>query len=196
VSYQGGSALTVVSSSPAQGQYSVSGGVYQFNVADVLAKVSISYRFASLAQAGFPEALQKAFLNAGYVISDLIAGLGYAVTEGWLSTNSPPSVDFQTFVLEQSGFAQAGGTAPTPAASAQQIINVFAALNNRPLAALFKARDLLNAFVGTVGGNTFAPEDLMPGAWYAVSQGWLRPGSWDPFEAAFILTAAGVAQAT
>jgi hypothetical protein len=196
VSYQGGSALTPVSGAPTQGQYSVSGGVYKFNAADVLAKVSLSYRFASVTQVGFPGALQKAFLNAGYAIGDLVAGLAYAIAQGWLSTTSPPAGDFQTYVLEQSGFAQAGGTAPTPAASAQQIVNVFAANNNRPNGALFKARDWLNAFVGTVGGNTFAPEDLMPGAWYAVAQGWLRPGSWDPFEAAFILTAAGAAQAT
>jgi hypothetical protein len=196
VSYQGGSALTLVSGSPSQGQYAISGGVYKFNVADVLAKVSIAYRFASVTQAGFPEALQKAFLNAGYAIGDLVAGLAYAVTQGWLSTISPPAADFQTYVLEQSGFAQAGGTAPTPAQSAQQVINVFFSANSRPNGALFKARDWLNAFVGTVGGNNFAPEDLMPGAWYAVAQGWLRPGSWDPFEAAFILTAAGAAQAT
>jgi hypothetical protein len=97
-------------------------------------------------------------------------------------------------VLENPGFAEAGGTAPSIAASAQQVINICAGLNVTPGAARFDAKHLVGSFVGTVGGNTFAPEDLLPGVYYAVSQGWLRSAS--PFEPIFSLTAAGAAQAT
>lgn len=194
VRYANGSALTAVSSLPAQGQYSVAAGVYSFNAADELAKVAVTYRFASLEQRNFPGALQAAFCQSGFALGDLIVGLAYAVTEGWLSTTSAPTDDAQSYTLEGPGFTEAGGTAPTMAASAQQVVNVCAGLNATPGAARFDANGLVGSFVGTAGSNTFAPEDLLPGVYYAVNQGWLRPASQpDPV---FSLTAAGAAQAT
>lgn len=191
-----GDALTAVTGSPAQGQYAVAGGVYQLNVADALAKVAITYRFLGLQQSRFPGALQADFLGAGYALSDLIAGLAYCVTEGWLSTQSAAGDSLQTYTLEQPGWTEAGGTAPTVAQSGQQLVNVCAALNATPLAARFATKDLVSAFVGEVGGNTFAPEDLMPGYGYALSEGWLRPCGQNPFDPVFVLTAAGAAAAT
>jgi len=195
VSYAAGSALTAVTGAPAVGQYAISAGLYSFNVGDALAKVKINYRFATLEQTNFPGALQAAFLADGFALSDLINGLAYAVTEGWLSTNSAPADDVQTFTLEQPGFAEAGGTAPTLAESGQQIVNVCAALNATPGAARFAASGLVGGFVGTVGGNTFAEEDLLPGAYYAVAQGWLRPTGNKWSDPVFALTAAGAAAA-
>jgi hypothetical protein len=145
----------------------------------------------------FPGALQAAFLQAGYALTDLSAGLAYAVAQGWLSQGQTygegSSAPSQTYVLEQSGWTQGGGTAPTMAQSAQQLLNVWPA----PVTAnssVVKAAGIVGNFVGIVGGNTFAPEDLLPGAYYAVEQGWLRPGG-RPFENSWYLTAAGVAQA-
>lgn len=190
-------ALTAVTGSPAQGQYAVvAPGVYQFNVADALAKVNITYRFLGLEQSRFPGALQADFLGAGYALSDLIAGLAYCVTEGWLSTQSAAGDSLQTYTLEQPGWTEAGGTAPTMAQSGQQLVNVCAALNATPLAARFVVKDLVAAFVGEVGGNTFAPEDLMPGYGYALSEGWARPCGQNAFDPVFVLTAAGAAAAT
>jgi hypothetical protein len=194
VNYLKGNPLAAVSSSPSRGQYGVRAGVYALDPADAFAKVSITYRFVSTAQLQFPGALQAAFLQNGFALGDLINGLAYAVAEGWLSTVSAPTDDFQTYVLEQPGFTEAGGAAPSLAASAQRAINTIAALNGKPGAARFDAKGLVASFVGTVGGNTFAPEDLLPGCHQAVANGWLRPVS--PFEPVFLLTAAGAAQAT
>ncbi len=192
-----GAALTAVSNSPTQGQYAVVNGVYQFNVADALSKVNITYRFIGRSQSLFPGALQAAFLQAGYAMSDLINGLAYAVTEGWLSTiSSPPSEDLLTYTLEQPGWTEAGATAPSLAASAQQLVNVCAAINAAPDTVRFAAKSLASAFVGTVGDNTFAPEDLMPGYGYALSEGWVRPCGQNQFDPVFTLTAAGAAQAS
>lgn len=47
VTYAGGNALTKVASSPAQGQYSVSAGVYTFAAADAGASVLISYEYTN-----------------------------------------------------------------------------------------------------------------------------------------------------
>jgi hypothetical protein len=194
VSYQGGAALAAVLATPAQGQYAQAAGVYQFNFADALAKVAITYRFVSPARQ-FPGAVQASFLTAGYTLSDLINGLAYAVAQGWLSTASVVADDYQTYVLEQAGFTEAGGTAPSIAASAQRLINVAAAMNNSPGGARFDASSLVSAFVGTSGGNTFAPEDVIPGYGQALASGWVRPCGNSAFDAVFCLTAAGVAQA-
>ena len=95
-----GAALTAVSGSPSPGQYAVANGVYQLNVGDALSKVVITYRFEGLSQANFPGALQAAFLQDGFAISDLINGAAYAVSQGWLTANSAPSDDVQNFTLE------------------------------------------------------------------------------------------------
>jgi hypothetical protein len=144
----------------------------------------------------FPGAIQIAFLGAGYALTDLSAGLAYAVGQGWLTQgqtyNEGQPGASQTYALEQSGWTQGGGTAPTMAQSAQQLLNVWPApvtANN----SIVTARGIVGVFVGTVGGNTFAPEDLLPGAYYAVAQGWLRPFG-QPFSNEWYLTAAGVAQ--
>lgn len=191
-----GGALTAETGAPAPGQYAVANGVYQFNIGDALSKVGITYRFEGLSQANFPGALQAAFLQNGFAIADLINGLAYAVTEGWLSASSAVSDDVQTYTLEQSGWTEGGGTAPTSAQSGQQLINVCAAIDATPGAARFAAKSLVTAFVGTVGGNTFAPEDLMPGYGYALSEGWVRPAGQNQFDAVWGLTAAGAAAAT
>jgi hypothetical protein len=157
---------------------------------------------APLTLAEFPGALQKQFLQAGYQISDLIAGLAYAVAQGWLSMGQfypgagDGTIGSQIYVLEQAGFAEAGGTAPTIAASGQQLINTAAALNDRPGAARFDASLLQASFVGAVGENTFAVEDVMPGYGYALAQGWVRPCGQKFFDPVFSLTAAGAAQAS
>jgi hypothetical protein len=145
----------------------------------------------------FPGALQGAFLQAGYALSDLAAGLAYAVTQGWLTqgqtyNEGQQNGATQTYLLEQSGWTQGGGTAPTMAQSAQQLLNVWPApviANN----SIVDAAGIVGNFVGTVGGNTFAPEDLLPGAYYAVAQGWLRPWG-QVFSNKWSLTAEGVAQ--
>lgn len=191
-----GAALTAVSGSPSPGQYAVANGVYQLNVGDALSKVVITYRFEGLSQANFPGALQAAFLQDGFAISDLINGAAYAVSQGWLTANSAPSDDVQNFTLEQSGWTEGGGTAPTMAASGQQLINVCAAIDATPGAARFAAKNLLSAFVGMVGDNTFAPEDVMPGYGYALTQGWVRPAAQNSFDPVWGLTAAGAAAAT
>jgi hypothetical protein len=151
--------------------------------------------------ARFPGALQAAFLQVGaapatntpptYQPSDLIAGLVYAVEQGWLSTGYAYG-DMQEYVLEQPGFAEASGAAPTLAASGQRLINVCATFDPAPGVAQFRAETIVSSFVGTVGDNTFAPEDLLPGLGYAVAQGWLRPVG---HQLVFRLTAAGAAQA-
>ncbi len=106
------------------------------------------------------------------------------------------SGDCQMYVLEQAGWTEGGGTAPTTAASGQQAVNAAVAQGGAAGGPVLPVRALVSAFVGTVGGNTFEPEDVMSGAYYAVSQGWFRPAGRDLFEPAFVLTAAGVAQAT
>jgi hypothetical protein len=189
-------ALTAVTGAPAPGQYAFTNGVYQFNVGEALSKVVITYRFEGLSQANFPGALQAAFLQDGFAIADLINGSAYAVSEGWLSTSSAASDDVQTYTLEQSGWAEGGGVAPTLAQSAQQLINVCVAIDATPGGARFAAKDLLAAFVGTVGDNTFAPEDVMPGYGYALAEGWVRPAGQNQFDPIWGLTAAGVAAAT
>ena len=143
----------------------------------------------------FSGPLQAAFLQAGYAVSDLIAGLGYAVEQGWLSLGNKYGAA-QLYVLEQAGFAEANGSAPTMAAAAQQLVNVCAALNGTAGAAQFEAAAIVEAFVGTVGGNTFAVEDLIPALGYALSQGWVRLAGAKAFDPVFTLTAAGIAQAT
>jgi hypothetical protein len=187
-----GVALTLVSGAPSHLQYSVVGGVYQFSVDDALTKVNITFRLATLSPTNFVGALQKAFLAAGYAISDLVNGLAYAVGQGWLSMNSAAGDDYQTYTLEQPGWTQGGGTAPTMAQSAQHLLNIWPA----PVTAnssVITAVGIVGTFVGTVGGNTFVPEDLLPGAYYAVAQGWLRPFGLN-FQNSWTLTAAGVAQ--
>jgi hypothetical protein len=196
VSYAGGAALAAVSASPAQGQYAVSGGVYQFNVADALAQVEVTYRFGDLSTARFPGQLQASFLQAGYGLGDLVNGLAYAIAQGWLSTISAPTDANQGYTLEPAGFAEAGGAAPAIAASAQRLINVAAALNDAPGAARFDASTLVGSFVGVSGGNTFAPEDVMPGYGQALASGWVRPCGQNLFAPVFVLTAAGVAAAS
>ena len=125
--------------------------------------------------AKFPGSLQAAFLAAGYAISDLSAGLAYALEQGWLSLSDTyvdgAGNDLQQYVLEQAGFAEAGGAAPTQAAAAQQMINVAAAIDNSPNSGRFSLANLTSAFVGTVGDNTFAPEDLIGAYGYAFAQG-------------------------
>jgi hypothetical protein len=144
----------------------------------------------------FTGSLQKSFLQAGYALSDLSAGLAYAVSQGWLSQGQTygegSAAPSQSYLLEQSGWVQGGGAAPTMAQSAQQLLNVWPA----PVIAdnsIVTAEGIVGTFVGTVDGNTFAPEDLSPGAYYAVAQGWLRPWG-QPFSNKWYLTAAGVAQ--
>lgn len=152
----------------------------------------------------FPGAVQEQFLSAYQSspqqgINDLTAGLAYAVQQGWLSispSNPDPSRNLQMYELEQAGFSEAGGTVPTQAAAAQQLINVVTALNSTPGAAQFNLDYIASSFVGTVGGNTFAPEDLIPGYGYAVAEGWVRPILGSGFGNVFSLTAAGAAQAT
>ena len=150
--------------------------------------------------ADFPGVAQATFLALGHQVADLAAALSAAVEAGWLSLGQfyagggDGTTGSQMYVLEQAGFVEAGGTAPTQAASAQQLLNVAAAINDTPGAGRFSLDFLTRAFVGTVGDNTFAPEDVMPGYGYALSQGWVRPveglnGS------VFSLTSAGVAQA-
>jgi hypothetical protein len=162
---------------------------------------------APLTLARFPGAAQVAFLALGktatngffYQIADLTEALSAAVAAGWLSlgSSSPGAGDgstgVQRYVLEQAGFAEAGGTAPTQSASAQQLLNVAAALDDTPGAAQFDLNYLTPTFVGT--GNTFAPEDVLPGYGYALAQGWVRPAN-GLNGSVFSLTAAGVAQAT
>jgi hypothetical protein len=154
-----------------------------------------------LALSKFPGAIQSAFLAAGYQMTDLVAGLAYALTEGWLSLSPNSSTNaagdmYAEYELEQAGFSAAGGVAPTQPAAAQQLINVAAALNNTPGGARFAAKYLVASFVGTVGENTFAPEDVMPGYGYALAEGWVKPCGDSLFDPVFALTAAGVAQAT
>lgn len=60
VSYTGGAELTLVASSPAQGQYTVDVGVYGFNSADAEAAVTIAYSFA----------------GPGYGLTGLVRGSG------------------------------------------------------------------------------------------------------------------------
>jgi hypothetical protein len=145
--------------------------------------------------ARFPGAAQAAFLALGYQVADLAAALSAALEAGWLSLGQLEAGGVQRYVLEQAGFIEAGGTEPTQAASAQQLINTAAALNSKPGDAQFTLNYLSQTFVGTVGSNTFAPEDLMPGYSYALAQGWVRPvdGLTDPV---FCLMAAGAGQAT
>jgi hypothetical protein len=149
--------------------------------------------------AKFPGAIQAAFLAAGYQISDLVAGLGYAVEQGWLTLGNVyvdgAGNEGAEYVIETAGWTEAGGTAPTSAASAQQLLNVCAAMNQRPGEQVFALANLVPAFVGTVGDNTFAPEDLIGGYGYAFSQGWVRPFGNSLFEPAFTLTGLGAAQA-
>jgi hypothetical protein len=145
---------------------------------------------------GFPGALQSAFLQSGYQIGDLAGGLAYAVAQGWLSQGQTIGGS-QNYTLELAGWTTAGGTAPTMAAAAQQVINVCVhTLGGAANRDRFEAKSLASYFVGTVGGNTFAPEDLLPGVYYAVAQAWLRPAEADLFEPVFVLTAPGVAQAS
>jgi hypothetical protein len=144
----------------------------------------------ALSAARFPGALQIVFLQAGYTLADLSAGLAYAVGQGWLSQGQAFG-QTQSYALEQSGFAEGGGAAPSVSASAQQLLNVWP--SPAANASVIKAEAIVGTFVGTVGGNTFAPEDLLPGAWYAVAQGWLRPWG-NGFMNEWYLTAAGVAQ--
>ena len=168
---------------------------------------------------GFPGAIESQFLNAGNqtnapyrppsgsdpgatgIVNDLLAGLAYAVEQGWLSLGTflpgagNGSIGLQNYVLEQSGFAEAGGTAPSQSASAQQLINVAAALNGTPDGAQYKLENMATSFVGTVGENTFEPEDLIPAYGFAVASGWVRPIFTNIFRNVFSLTAAGVAQA-
>jgi hypothetical protein len=146
--------------------------------------------------AKFPGAIQAAFLAAGNQISDLVSGLAYGVEQSWFSSGNA-YVDgagnaLQEYILEQSGFAQAGGVVPTMAASAQQLLNVCAAINDTPGGGRFEAENLVASLVAD---NTFAPEDLIPGYGYALSQGWVRPTGPNSFAPVFLLTAAGVAQA-
>ncbi|MGD0333918.1 MAG: hypothetical protein ABSA90_11775 [Xanthobacteraceae bacterium] len=148
-----------------------------------------------LSVSGFPGELQAAFLNAGYQISDLAAGLSYAVSQGWLLLGNTLGA-CQTYLLQWPGFAAGGGSAPTIAASAQQAINVMVNNLGGTAGSHFAAAGMGPSFVGTVGGNTFAIEDLLPGFWYAVAQGWLFPAGQDFEGPSFSLTAAGVAQAT
>ena len=133
----------------------------------------------------------------GPLITNLIFGLAYAVAQGWL-TRMQPSVNGDTinqaYRLELSGFTEAGGTAPTQAESAQQLLNVAAAINDTPDGARFNLNFLTSAFTGTVGSNTFAPEDILPGYGFALAQGWVRPAD-GLNEPVFSLTAAGAAQA-
>jgi hypothetical protein len=139
----------------------------------------------------FPGAVQNTVLQAGYALTDLSAGLAYAIGQGWLSQGQTFGQS-QTYVLEQSGWTQGGGAAPTMAQSAQRLLNIWPA----PVTAqssVVKAAGIVGTFVGTAGGNTFVPEDLLPGAYYAVAQGWLRPWGLN-FENSWTLTAAGVAQ--
>lgn len=144
----------------------------------------------------FPGTLQKTFLQAGGTLSDLSAGLSYAVSHGWLSLGrSYGDGTTQDYVLEQAGFAQAGGAQPTPAQSAQQLLKVCAAINPTAGSARFSAEAVVKSFVGTAGGITFAPEDLIPGLGYALSEGWVRSVAGRAYELEFSLTAAGVAQA-
>lgn len=148
-----------------------------------------------LSISGFPGALQAAFLNAGFQISDLAAGLGYAVSQGWLLLGNAFGA-CQMYVLQWSGFAAGSGSAPTMASSGQQAINVMVNNLGGTAGSCFSAAGLGASFVGTVGGNTFAIEDLLPGLWYAVAQGWLFPAGQNFEGPSFSLTAAGVAQAT
>jgi len=150
----------------------------------------------------FPGAAQAAFLAQGFQVADLAAALSAAVAAGWLSLGpfypgaGAGASGVQAYVIEQAGFTEAGGVAPTQAASAQQLINVAAGLNDTAGGARFNLNSLVTAFVGTVGSNTFAPEDLMPGYGDALSQGWVRPSGQNLFDPVFSLTAAGIAQAT
>jgi len=151
----------------------------------------------------FPGIVQATFLSMGYQVSDLASALTSAVASGWLSPGNKifgagalSDGNFcQSYILEMAGFTEAGGVAPIMQASAQQLIRVAAAINNQPNGARFNIADLRSAFVGTVGANTFAPEDLMPAYGYAVAQGWIRPAD-TQFEPVFVLTAAGAAAAT
>lgn len=150
-----------------------------------------------LSIAGFPGAIQASFLGAGYAITDLAAGLAYAVSESWLSIGNG-SNNCQEYVLETAGWTAGGGTAPTLAASGQQLLNLVFETNPTPNSTVCSAQAMLSTFVGTVGGNTFEPEDMIPAIGYAYSQGWLRP--YGPplasFGLSFVLTAAGAAAAT
>lgn len=145
--------------------------------------------------ASFPGAIQQAFLKV-YALSDLVAGLAYAVTNGWLSLGNKyfggDGSAQQLYLLELAGFTEAGGSAPTQASAAQQLINVAAAINNTPMAAAFSLAGLNVSFVG----GSFAIEDMIGGYGYAFVQGWIRPCGKDLFETTFALTAAGAAQAT
>jgi hypothetical protein len=149
---------------------------------------------------GYAGAIEAQFLQQGITsppLLGLIFGLAYAVAQGWL-TQMQPSVNGDTinqaYRLELSGFTEAGGTAPTQAESAQQLLNVAAAINDTPDGARFNLNFLTSAFTGTVGSNTFAPEDILPGYGFALAQGWVRPAD-GLNEPVFSLTAAGVAQA-
>jgi hypothetical protein len=153
---------------------------------------------APLALSRFPGAAQAAFLALGFQVTDLAAALAAAVEAGWLSLGQfylgAGADGSQMYVLEQAGFVEAGGTAPTQAASAQQLLNVAAAINDSPGADQFNLNALTPAFVGTVGSNTFAPEDILPGYALALANGWVRPAK-GLNEPVFSLTAAGAAQA-
>lgn len=149
-----------------------------------------------LAIAGFPGALQAAFLNAGYAVSDLAAGLSYAVTEGWMTAGQTLNGVLQQYTLTAAGFTAGGGTAPTISAAAQQLVNVAAAINNSPGAALFNLRLMVPQFAVVVGSNNFQPEDMVPALGQALADGYVLPAGRDLFEPIFILTAAGVAAAS
>lgn len=145
--------------------------------------------------AKFPGALQAAFFAAGYGPGDLAAGLAYAVNAGWL-TQGQRLAGTTRYTLEQAGFAEASGTAPTQAASGQQLVNVAVAQGGAALSGRFSLSAISAFFVGTAGDNTFEPEDLIGGYGFAFSQGWVRPAGQYLFDPTFVLTAAGVAAAS
>src|SRR5580658_1212325 len=98
----------------------------------------------------FPGTLQAAFLAAGYQLSDLVAGLAYAVTEGWLALVQTYTGGMQEYALLQAGFAEASGTAPTMAQSAQQLINTLVNVEGgTAFAQTYKLETLVSNFVGT-----------------------------------------------
>ncbi len=143
----------------------------------------------------FAGAVQSAFFAAGYSLTDLVAGLAFAVNAAWL-TQGHTLNGVTTYTLEQAGFAAASGTAPTSAASGQRLVDAAVAQGGAALSGVFELSAIAPAFIGTVGDNTFAPEDLIAGYAYAFSQGWVRPSGANLFDPVFTLTAAGVAAAT
>ena len=141
----------------------------------------------------FPGALQAAFLAAGYQLGDLVGALSYAVAEGWLVPGDKFDRE-RSYSLQWAGFTAASGSVPTMAASGQQAINAM--VNAGAAAGSPVSMNLLvKYFVGTVGGNTFAPEDLLPGFAYAMTEGWVFLTGQKYDGPVFALTAAGVAQA-